>query len=55
MVAFRLNLWTDGYAYQSAPKIIIQILVTGAQIFGKALFEAGKQAAKSAYFGTFNL
>ncbi|KAG1766935.1 hypothetical protein EDD22DRAFT_331573 [Suillus occidentalis] len=32
----------------SAPKIIIQILVTGAQIFGKALFEAGKQAAKNA-------
>ncbi|KAH7888851.1 hypothetical protein F5I97DRAFT_1803364, partial [Phlebopus sp. FC_14] len=32
----------------SAPKIIIQILVTGAQIFGKALFEAGKQAVKNA-------
>ncbi|KAN0134030.1 Pam16 domain containing protein [Lactarius tabidus] len=32
----------------SAPKIIIQILVTGAQIFGKALLEAGRQAAKNA-------
>ncbi|EGO00061.1 hypothetical protein SERLA73DRAFT_88888 [Serpula lacrymans var. lacrymans S7.3] len=32
----------------SAPKIIIQILVTGAQIFGKALFEAGRQAVKNA-------
>ena len=33
--------------YQSAPKIIIQILITGTQIFGKALLEAGRQAAKS--------
>ncbi|KAI0046082.1 protein transporter [Auriscalpium vulgare] len=32
----------------SAPKIIIQILVTGTQIFGKALFEAGRQAVKNA-------
>ncbi|ETW80486.1 mitochondrial import inner membrane translocase, partial [Heterobasidion irregulare TC 32-1] len=32
----------------SAPKIIIQILITGTQIFGKALFEAGKQAVKNA-------
>ncbi|KAF9227243.1 protein transporter [Gyrodon lividus] len=32
----------------SAPKILIQIVLTGAQIFGKALFEAGKQAAKNA-------
>ncbi|KAH7925960.1 protein transporter [Leucogyrophana mollusca] len=32
----------------SAPKIIVQILVTGAQIFGKALFEAGRQAVKNA-------
>jgi len=32
---------------QSAPKIIIQILITGTQIFGKALLEAGRQAAKS--------
>jgi import inner membrane translocase subunit TIM16 len=34
--------------FQSAPKIIIQILITGTQIFGKALLEAGRQAAKSA-------
>ncbi|KAI0305647.1 Pam16-domain-containing protein, partial [Multifurca ochricompacta] len=32
---------------QSAPKLIIQILITGTQIFGKALLEAGRQAAKS--------
>ncbi|KAF9237536.1 hypothetical protein BU15DRAFT_32419, partial [Melanogaster broomeanus] len=32
----------------SAPKIITQIVLTGIQIFGKALFEAGKQAAKNA-------
>ncbi|KAG1890210.1 hypothetical protein F4604DRAFT_1612316 [Suillus subluteus] len=32
----------------SAPKIVVQILGTGAQIFAKALFEAGKQAAKNA-------
>lgn len=32
----------------SAPKIIIQILITGTQIFGKALLEAGRQAAKNA-------
>ncbi|KAG2043416.1 hypothetical protein BDR03DRAFT_417580 [Suillus americanus] len=32
----------------SAPKIAVQILATGAQIFAKALFEAGKQAAKNA-------
>lgn len=30
--------------------MIVQILVTGAQIFGKALYEAGKQAVKSASF-----
>ncbi|TFY83607.1 hypothetical protein EWM64_g399 [Hericium alpestre] len=32
----------------SAPKILIQILITGTQIFGKALYEAGKQAARNA-------
>ncbi|KIJ67751.1 hypothetical protein HYDPIDRAFT_107238 [Hydnomerulius pinastri MD-312] len=32
----------------SAPKIIVQIVLTGAQIFGKALFEAGRQAVKNA-------
>ncbi|KAH9007966.1 Pam16-domain-containing protein [Lactarius deliciosus] len=32
----------------SAPKIIIQILITGTQIFGKALLEASRQAAKNA-------
>ncbi|KAI0313891.1 hypothetical protein OF83DRAFT_1086019 [Amylostereum chailletii] len=32
----------------SAPKILVQILITGSQIFGKALFEAGKQAARNA-------
>ncbi|KAF8273178.1 hypothetical protein EI94DRAFT_1655216 [Lactarius quietus] len=32
----------------SAPRIIIQIVLTGTQIFGKALLEAGRQAAKNA-------
>ncbi|KAA1471755.1 hypothetical protein DENSPDRAFT_837816 [Dentipellis sp. KUC8613] len=32
----------------SAPKILIQILITGTQIFGKALYAAGQQAAKNA-------
>ncbi|KAF8482967.1 hypothetical protein DFH94DRAFT_730955 [Russula ochroleuca] len=32
----------------SAPKIIIQIVITGTQIFGKALLEAARQAAKNA-------
>ncbi|KAF8591006.1 hypothetical protein K439DRAFT_1627446 [Ramaria rubella] len=32
----------------SAPKIIIQILIVGSQIFGKALFEAGRQAVRNA-------
>ncbi|KIM69313.1 hypothetical protein SCLCIDRAFT_1208713 [Scleroderma citrinum Foug A] len=32
----------------SSPRVIVQILVTGAQIFGKALYEAGKQAVKNA-------
>ncbi|TDL26088.1 hypothetical protein BD410DRAFT_716659, partial [Rickenella mellea] len=33
---------------QSAPKIIIQILVIGAQIFGKAIVAAGRQAVQNA-------
>jgi len=37
----------ENFSLQSAPKIIIQILITGTQIFGKALLEAGRQAAKS--------
>ncbi|KAL4074072.1 protein transporter [Scleroderma citrinum] len=32
----------------SLPRVIVQILVTGAQIFGKAFYEAGKQAVKNA-------
>ena len=32
---------------QSAPRIIVQIVITGTQIFGKALLEAARQAAKS--------
>lgn len=35
------------FIYQSAPKIIVQLVVTGAQILGKAFYEAGKQAVKS--------
>ena len=35
------------HIHQSAPKIIIQILIVGSQIFGKALFEAGRQAVRS--------
>ncbi|KAI6033003.1 hypothetical protein F5J12DRAFT_194068 [Pisolithus orientalis] len=32
----------------SSPRVIVQILITGAQIFGKAFYEAGKQAVKNA-------
>ncbi|KLO20304.1 protein transporter [Schizopora paradoxa] len=32
----------------SSPKAIVQIVVLGAQIFGKALLAAGRQAAKNA-------
>lgn len=32
----------------SAPKILINIVLTGSRIFGKALYEAGKQAVKNA-------
>ncbi|KAF9792897.1 hypothetical protein BJ322DRAFT_1031898 [Thelephora terrestris] len=32
----------------SAPRAIIQILITGTQIFGKALYAAGTQAVKNA-------
>ena len=38
---------TTTHIHQSAPKIIIQILIVGSQIFGKALFEAGRQAVRS--------
>ncbi|KZT40524.1 hypothetical protein SISSUDRAFT_963073, partial [Sistotremastrum suecicum HHB10207 ss-3] len=34
----------------SSPKVIVQILITGTQIFGKALFEAGRQAVKNAKY-----
>jgi hypothetical protein len=37
---------------QSAPRAIIQILITGTQIFGKALYAAGTQAVKSILFPT---
>lgn len=36
-------------ATQASPRLIVQILVSGAQIFGKALSEAGKQAVKSTF------
>ena len=36
-----------GNLSQSAPRAIIQILITGTQIFGKALYAAGTQAVKS--------
>ncbi|KAF8894142.1 Pam16-domain-containing protein [Infundibulicybe gibba] len=32
----------------ASPKILIQILVTGTKILGKAFFEAGRQAVKNA-------
>jgi len=32
----------------SAPRVIVQILIVGSQIFGKALFEAGRQAVRNA-------
>ncbi|KAF8070207.1 Pam16-domain-containing protein [Lyophyllum atratum] len=32
----------------SSPKILVQILVTGTRILGKAFFEAGRQAVKNA-------
>jgi len=32
----------------SAPKIIVQVLIMGTQIFGKALYAAGQQAIKNA-------
>ncbi|KZT21375.1 hypothetical protein NEOLEDRAFT_1139479 [Neolentinus lepideus HHB14362 ss-1] len=32
----------------SAPKILINIVLTGSRIIGKALYEAGKQAVKNA-------
>ena len=37
---------------QSAPRAIIQILITGTQIFGKALYAAGTQAVKSILYLT---
>ncbi|EIM82920.1 uncharacterized protein STEHIDRAFT_133717 [Stereum hirsutum FP-91666 SS1] len=32
----------------SSPKVLIQILITGSRILGKAFYEAGRQAAKNA-------
>lgn len=32
----------------SAPKIIVQIIMIGGRIFGKAIYEAGRQAYKNA-------
>jgi len=32
----------------SAPKIIVQIVIIGSRIFGKALYEAGRQAYRNA-------
>ncbi|KAF8342197.1 Pam16-domain-containing protein [Cantharellus anzutake] len=34
----------------SAPKILIQIVIVGGRIFGKALLEAGRQAIKNAKY-----
>ncbi|KAI0779386.1 Pam16-domain-containing protein [Fomes fomentarius] len=34
----------------SSPKVIVQIAVAGAKIFGKALYAAGKQAAANAKY-----
>ncbi|KDR75930.1 hypothetical protein GALMADRAFT_68995 [Galerina marginata CBS 339.88] len=34
--------------FQSSPKAIIQIFITGSRILGKAFWEAGRQAAKNA-------
>jgi hypothetical protein len=38
---------SHGNSSQSAPRAIIQILISGTQIFGKALYAAGTQAIKS--------
>ncbi|KAF5385753.1 hypothetical protein D9615_002482 [Tricholomella constricta] len=35
----------------SSPKVLIQILITGSRILGKAFFEAGRQAVKNAKQG----
>jgi len=32
----------------ASPKILVQILITGTRILGKAVFEAGRQAVKNA-------
>lgn len=32
---------------QASPKVLVQILITGTRILGKAFFEAGRQAVKS--------
>lgn len=45
--AFTAHQYTVISVLQSAPKILIQIVITGTQIFGKALLEAARQAAKS--------
>ncbi|KAF9519238.1 hypothetical protein BS47DRAFT_1375149 [Hydnum rufescens UP504] len=34
----------------SGPRIVVQILILGGQIFGKALLEAGRQAVKNAKY-----
>lgn len=34
---------------QASPKVLVQIFVTGSRILGKAFFEAGRQAVKSAF------
>ncbi|KZT57744.1 hypothetical protein CALCODRAFT_405085, partial [Calocera cornea HHB12733] len=38
----------------SSPRAIIQILVTGSQILGKAFWEAGRQAVKNAKYTPSN-
>ena len=45
-IFYRMNYVTYIHM-QSAPRLIGQILLTGAQIFGKALAAAGKQAVQS--------
>jgi hypothetical protein len=33
--------------YQSSPRALVQVVIVGAQILGKAFLEAGRQAARS--------
>jgi hypothetical protein len=37
-------------AQQSSPRALVQVVIVGAQILGKAFLEAGRQAARSELF-----